>query len=49
MDEEYLMEAILKTMMEFSREVKQRDAAQKAVERMVKRVGCFDGRKSKFF
>ena len=49
MDEEYLMEAMSKMIMEFSREGKRRDAAQQAIESMVERVGCFDGGKVQNF
>ena len=43
MDEEYLMEAMSKMIMEYSREGKRRDAAQQVVESVVERVGYFDG------
>ena len=43
MEEEYLMEAMSKTMMDFSREGKQRDKAQQAVESVVDQVGYFKG------
>ena len=43
MDEEYLVEAMSKMMMEFSRKGKRRDAAQQAVESVVKQVGYFNG------
>ena len=43
MDEEYVMEAMSKMMMEFSRKGKRRDAAQQAVESMVEQVGYFNG------
>ena len=49
MDEEYLMKAISKMMMEFSREGKRRDAAQQAVGSVVERVGYFDGSKVQIF
>ena len=43
MDEEYLVEAISKMMMEFSRKGKRRDAAQQALEIVVKQIGYFNG------
>ena len=43
MDGEYLMEAMTKRMMEFLREGKRRNEAQQAVERVVERVGYFNG------
>ena len=43
MDEEYLVEAMSKMMMEFSRKGKRRDAAQQAVESVVKKIGYFNG------
>ena len=43
MDEEYVMEAMSKMMMEFSRKGKRRDAAHQAVESMVEQVGYFNG------
>ena len=42
MDEEYLMKAMSKMMMEFSGESKRRDATQQAVKSVVERVGYFD-------
>ena len=42
MDDEHLMEAMSKMMMEFSRNGKRRDAAQQAVESVVKQVGYFN-------
>ena len=41
-DEEYLMVAMSKMMMEFSRKGKQQDAAQQAVESVVKKFGYFN-------
>ena len=49
MDEEYLMKAMSKMMMEFSREGKRRDAAQQAVGSVVERIGYFDGGKVQNF
>ena len=43
MDDEYLMEAISKRMMEFLREEKRRNEAQQAVDRVVERASYFNG------
>ena len=49
MDEEYVMEAMSKMMMEFSRKGKRQDAAQQAVESVVERVGYFNGAEAQKF
>ena len=42
-EEEDLEEVMLSMIMKFSKERESRDAAQQAVESMVKKVGCFFG------
>ena len=49
MDDEHLMEAMSKMMMEFLREEKRRKESQQAVERVVERVGYFNGSKVQNF
>ena len=49
MDEKYLMDAMSKMTMEFSREGKRQDVAQQAVDSVVQRVGFFNGGKVQNF
>ena len=49
MDGEYLKEAMSNMMMEFLREGNRRSAAQQAVDRVVERVGYFNGAEAQKF